>query len=58
MKADWADSSRVEGVPFVSAGAEPAILFAGRPAAQRAADAWRFRSGGLLLFFNFAIKNN
>jgi hypothetical protein len=58
MQAGWADASRVEGIPFETALAEPAILFARRPAAERAADARRFRRAGLLLFFKLAIQDN
>jgi hypothetical protein len=39
-------SGLVESIPFESARAEPFVLFAGRPAAQRAADA---RGAGALL---------
>jgi len=42
VKARGADPTRVERVPLVAASAEPFVLFAGRPAAQRAADARRF----------------
>jgi hypothetical protein len=31
---------------------KPTVILAGRPAAEKTADARRFRSGGLLLFFN------
>ena len=40
VKARRAHASSVEGVPLVSARAEPFVLFAGRPGAERAADAW------------------
>lgn len=40
VQASWAYASSVEGVPHVTAGAGPAILFARRPAAERATDAW------------------
>jgi len=49
MEAGWADASCVERVPLIAARAKPFVLFAGRPAAERAADAWGFRSVGLLL---------
>ena len=39
MEAGWADASGVERVPFISAGASPEVLLAGRPPTQRAADA-------------------
>jgi hypothetical protein len=57
VKASGAYSSRIESVPLIAAGAEPAIFFAGRPAAERAADA---RAGGIvaLFFFKFAIQND
>jgi hypothetical protein len=57
MQARWAHPRRVERVPLVAAGAEPLVIFAGRPAAERAADA---RTGWLpaLLFLNLAIQNN
>jgi hypothetical protein len=50
VKACRAHSPGIERVPHVVAVAKPKIVFAGRPAAQWASDAWRFRSGGLLLF--------
>ena len=57
VKAGWADAARVEGIPLVPAGAEPFVFFAGRPAAQRAADARRLRSAGLLIFLKLALWN-
>ena len=36
VQAGWADASRIESVPLVTAGAEPLVFFAGRPAAERA----------------------
>jgi hypothetical protein len=42
MEARRTDTSSVEGVPFVSACAKPIVLLAGRPTAERAADARRF----------------
>src|ERR1700751_5484331 len=36
VQACGADAACVEGVPLVAACAEPFVLFAGRPAAQRA----------------------
>jgi hypothetical protein len=56
VKARWADASRVECVPRMTALTEPLVLFAGRPIAERAADARRFRSIGLLLFLKLAIQ--
>jgi len=57
VQAGWADASGIERVPFMSAGTRPEVFFAGRPAAERAADA---RLGGFatLLFLNLAIQNN
>jgi hypothetical protein len=57
MEARGADASSVERVPLIAARAEPFVLFAGRPAEERAADA---RIGWLpgLLFVEFAIQNN
>jgi hypothetical protein len=49
MQADGAHASGVEGIPFIAAGAEPFLFLAGRPAAQRAANAC---VGGIVgLFF-------
>ena len=39
VKANWADASRVEGIPLIAARAEPFVFFAWRPTAQRATDA-------------------
>ena len=58
MQAGGADASSIERIPLVSAGAEPLVLFPGRPATERATDARRFRSAGLLLFFKLAVWNN
>ena len=55
MEASWADSSRVECVPFVAAGAEPLVFFAGRPATERAADT---RGVGVLLLFEVEVWND
>jgi hypothetical protein len=57
VKASWTDASRVEGVTFIAAGAKPFVFFAGRPAAQRAADA-RHRRTFVFFFIEFAIQNN
>ena len=54
VKARWADASRVESVPLVSAGAEPFIFLAGRPTAKRAADA---RTRWLPVAFESAIQH-
>jgi hypothetical protein len=58
VEARRAHSSGVEGVPLISACAEPFVFLAWRPAAKRAADARRFRSTGLLLFFKLAIYSS
>jgi hypothetical protein len=42
VKARWAHASGVERIPLVAALAEPLVFFAGRPAAEWAADARRF----------------
>jgi len=57
VEAGWADATSVERVPFVTAGAGPVVLLAGRPSAERAADAW---AGGIavLLLLNLVIHNN
>ena len=39
VEAGWADTSRIECVPLISARAEPLIFLAGRPAAEWAANA-------------------
>jgi hypothetical protein len=39
VKARGAHASGVKSVPLVAACAKPFVLFAGRPAAERAADA-------------------
>jgi hypothetical protein len=58
VEAGWADASRVERVPVIAAGAEPVIFLAGRPAAERAADTWRFRFAGLFIFLKLAVWSN
>ena len=57
MKTGRAHSSCIEGVPFVSAIAEPFVFFARRPVAKGAADA---RAGCVeaLLFIQFVINNH
>jgi hypothetical protein len=57
VKTRGANTSGVERVPFVAAGTRPFVLFAGRPAAQRAADARRFGLAGLLIFLKLALWN-
>jgi len=54
VQACRADASRVERVPLVSAGAEPFVLFARRPAAERTADA---RAGCVSVSLNVAVGN-
>jgi hypothetical protein len=49
VKARRADASRIERIPLVAAGAEPFVFLSGRPAAERAPDARRFRFTGLFL---------
>jgi len=46
LLASGADSSRIKGVPFVSADTEPAVFLARRPGAQRAPDARAIQNGG------------
>jgi hypothetical protein len=58
VKAGWADASSVEGVPIVSACAEPFIFFSGRPATDRAADARGFGLAGFLIFLKLAVWSN
>ena len=57
METGWADASTIERVLFVSAVTRPSVFFAGRPAAERAADA---RTGGVEVFLlvGFAIQHN
>jgi hypothetical protein len=58
MEASWADASRIERVPRMTALTEPVIFLAGRPAAQRAADARRLRLAGLFLFLNLTVRHD
>jgi hypothetical protein len=58
VHAGWADASRVEGIPLIAAGAKPLVLFAGRPAAERAANTWRFRLAGLLFVQKLPVWND
>jgi hypothetical protein len=50
-------TSGIEGVPPLPAVTNPSLFFAGRPAAERAADA-RISRTFALLFVEFAIQNN
>src|SRR5262249_51597673 len=49
METDRAHSSSVEGVPFMAAGAKPAVVLARRPTTKRASNAPSFRFVALLL---------
>ena len=55
LQAGRADASGVERVPHMSAGAGPMILFARRPAAERAADAWA-RWPCIFVAFELAVE--
>jgi hypothetical protein len=44
-----AHTARIKGILLIPAGAEPAVFLAGRPAAERAADAWAGRGVTLTL---------
>ena len=57
VNAHGADSSRIEGVPFMAAGARPAVVLAGRPTAEWASNARAGRTEALLLV-KLAIQNN
>jgi hypothetical protein len=57
VQARWADASGVERVPDMAAVTKPSVFLAGRPAAERAADA-RIRGTFALLFVEFTIQNN
>jgi len=56
LEAGGAYPSSVEGVPFVPTGERPAVILAGRPAAERAADAG---AGGVeaFLLIGFTIHS-
>jgi hypothetical protein len=56
VEAGGAHASGVEGVPFMAAGARPAVFLAGRPTAERATDA-RARGSATFLFLKLAIQN-
>jgi hypothetical protein len=57
MKARGADAPSLERIPRVAAGARPHVILAGRPAAERATDAW---AGGVeaFLVLKLAINND
>jgi hypothetical protein len=55
MEAGGADAPSIEGVPLIAAGAEPFVFLAGRPAAQRAADA---RAGRFPVSLNVVVRRN
>src|SRR5438132_925173 len=57
MKTNGAHSSRIERVPLMSAATRPAVVLAGRPAAERAPDARAGRTLTLLCV-EFAICHN
>jgi hypothetical protein len=58
MKAGGADATCVERVPLVAAGAEPFVFLPGRPAAEWALDARRFRLAGLLIVQKLPVWND
>jgi hypothetical protein len=58
VQAGWAHASCIERVPFTAAGAKPLVLLAGRPAAERALDARRFRLAGLLIVQKLPVWND
>jgi hypothetical protein len=55
MKAGGTHAARVECVPFVAAGAEPFVLFARRPTAQRTAEA---RAGWIAVSLNIIPRHD
>jgi len=57
MEAGGADASGIERVPLMPAGAEPLVVLAGRPAAERAADAGAIGAEALVLV-EVVIQNN
>jgi hypothetical protein len=57
VKAGWADTSRIEGIPLIAAGAEPFVFLAGRTLAW-GADAGVGRTTYHLLLVEFFIQNN
>src|ERR1700758_3987823 len=56
-QAYWAHAPRIKGIPRMSALAEPFVFLAGRPTAERAADA---RAGGIvaLVLLKLAVWND
>ena len=54
VKAGWAHPSCVERIPLIAATTRPAVILAGRPAAQRAADA---RTGRVKAFLLLEFHN-
>jgi hypothetical protein len=57
MEAGGAYPASVEGVPLITATTRPAVILAGRPAAERAPNARTGRVEAFLLF-GLAINNN
>jgi hypothetical protein len=57
VEARRADAARVERVPPISALAKPFVFLPGRPAAEGAADARRFGSAGLVVFFKLTTQD-
>jgi hypothetical protein len=55
MEASGAHSSGIERIPKVAAGARPHVILAGRPATERAADAW---AGGVETFLLLKLAIN
>ena len=51
VQAGWADASGVKGIPSATAGAEPLVLPARRPAAERAPNAGAGGIKGFLLIW-------
>jgi hypothetical protein len=47
-----------ECVPLGATRTKAFVLFAGRPAAERAADSWRFRRAGIFFFLKLAVWSN
>src|ERR1700739_198507 len=58
VKAGWTDSSRVKGVPLITARTAPFVFRAGRPAAEGAADARGLRRAKVFPFLKLALGNN
>src|SRR5437899_943845 len=55
MKANGAHAARIEGIPVMSACAEPLVIFARRPAAEWAADA---RAGCVPVSLHVVVGRN